>query len=197
MEYPLKLKFKLLALAPQIYVLDAREQQVLYVKQQLFKLKEAIKVFTDDSQSRQVYAINADRIIDFSARYHFTDPNTGADLGSVKREGVKSLWKASYNVFEGERVVFTIQEENAWVKVADALFQEVPVAGMLSGYVFHPAYLVKKIDGEQVVMKLKKEPAFFEGVFSLEKHDPNLSDIDETRILLSLMMLTLLERGRG
>ena len=45
MQYPLELKFKVLALAPQISVTDAGGQQIFYVKQKLFKLKEAVTVF--------------------------------------------------------------------------------------------------------------------------------------------------------
>jgi uncharacterized protein YxjI len=54
-----------MALAPQLSVTDASGQQVLYVKQKLFKLKEAVNVFADAAQTRQLYTINADRILTF------------------------------------------------------------------------------------------------------------------------------------
>jgi uncharacterized protein YxjI len=93
-HYPLTLTFKIIALAPQIYVRDAAGQELLYVKQKLLKLRERIQVFADSSQSRQVSEINADRILDWSARYTFTDVG-GAVLGAVRRRGAKSLWRAS------------------------------------------------------------------------------------------------------
>ncbi|MCP4602297.1 MAG: hypothetical protein GY847_17565 [Proteobacteria bacterium] len=37
------------------------------------KLREEVTVFADPDQNRPLYKINADRVIDFSARYHFTD----------------------------------------------------------------------------------------------------------------------------
>jgi len=194
MQYPLKLKFKILAIAPQIFITDAAGTNIFYIKQKLFKLKEDIGVFTDSSQSEQVYGIKADRIIDFSARYNFTNMQ-GENIGSVKREGMRSFWKASYKVFEGDREVYHIQEESAWVKVLDSIAGEY--LGFITNYILNPAYLVKRIDTGEVVMKLKKEPAFFEGVFSVEKMDQNLDGLDERRILLALMMVTLLERSRG
>jgi hypothetical protein len=52
MNYPLDLSFKLLALASQIYVRDSQGNLVFYVKQKMFKLKEAITVFGDEAQTQ-------------------------------------------------------------------------------------------------------------------------------------------------
>ena len=194
MDYPLTLTFKILAVSPQITVTDARGQVVLYVKQKAFKLKEEVTVFADAQQTQPLYKINADRVLDWSARYHFSDVN-GLALGSVKREGAKSIWKAHYNILDGETPTLTIQEENPWVKVMDALFTQIPIVGMFAGYVFHPAFLVSRPDGT-VVMRLEKQPSFFESTFILEKQ-AELSAQEETRVLLSLLMMTLLERARG
>jgi hypothetical protein len=194
MEYPLNLSFKVVALAPQVAVTDAAGNLAFYVKQKLFKLKEAVTVFADREQTRPLYTMNADRVIDFSARYHFSD-QAGVPLGSVKRQGVKSLWKSHYDVFDGETVVMTIQEENPWVKVLDALFSSIPVLGIFAGYVFHPAYVVSRMDGT-AVMRLQKLAAFFEGKFRIEKL-AEMTPADETRVLLSLLMMLLLERVRG
>ncbi len=194
MQYPLGLNFKIMALAPQISVTDASGQQVFYVKQKLFKLKEAVTVFGDAAQTRPLYTINADRIIDFSAQYHFTDP-MGMPLGSVKRDGMKSLWRSRYNILNGSSPNLVIREENPWIKVADGLFGQIPLVGMFSGYLLHPAYLVTRADNAGV-MRLVKLPAFFEGKFKIEKL-ADLSPAEETRILLSLLMMVLLERSRG
>jgi len=200
MNYPLKMNFKILAIAPQIFVRDAQGAELMYVKQKLFKLKEAINIFADQAQTRQLYTIKADRVIDFSARYNFAD-SQGMNLGAVKRRGMRSLWSASYDVLEGDQVKFHIQEENAFVKIMDGLFGEIPIVGMFSGYVFNPAYLVTRpgTNGATgtTVMRLAKEPAFLESSFSIEKIDPGLTKQEEEQILLGLMMLVLLERSRG
>ena len=66
MNYPLKLSFKLLAIASQIYIRDANGQLLGYVKQKLLKLKEDINVFADEQQTQHLYNIKADRVLDFS-----------------------------------------------------------------------------------------------------------------------------------
>ncbi|ODH03199.1 hypothetical protein A4S05_20575 [Nostoc sp. KVJ20] len=194
MQYPLELTFKFWALAPQISVVDGQGNLAFYVKQKLFKLKEAITVFADAEQSRPIYYIKADRIIDFSARYNFTD-SKDTYIGSVKRRGLKSLWRARYDIFDGDTTVLNIQEKNPWVKIADALFAEIPIVGMFTGYVFNPVYLVSRTDGT-IVMRLEKIPTFLSRKFIIKAVD-QLSDRQEQQILLSLMMMLLLERNRG
>jgi hypothetical protein len=194
------MNFKILAIAPQIFVRDATGAEIMYVKQKLFKLKEAINIFSDQSQTNQLYSIKADRIIDFSARYNFSN-SQNLNIGAVKRKGMRSLWKASYDILEGDMVKFQIQEENAFVKLMDGLFSEIPIVGMFSGYVFNPVYLVSRSTGSNgvgpTVMRLAKQPSFLESGFTIEKIDPGLSPQEEEQILLSLMMMVLLERSRG
>ena len=194
MNYPLQMSFKVLALARQISVTDAGGNLIFYVKQKAFKLKEAVTVFSDAGQTQPLYSINANKVLDFSARYQFTDQG-GRPLGSVRRQGMKSLWKAHYDVLDGENPVMTIKEENAWIKVFDSLIGEIPILGMFTGYLFHPAYLVSRPDGT-VIMRLEKQPAFFEGKFIIQKQ-AELDQADEVRALLSLIMMILLERSRG
>ena len=194
LNYPLSLSFKIVAMAPQLSVTDARGSQVAYIKQKLFKLKEDVNVFEDSQKTRLAFNMKADRVIDFSPRFRFVDP-VGQPVGSVKRQGAKSIWRARYDILDGEMPTMRIHEENPWVKVWDALFGEIPIVGMFSGYVFHPAYLV--VDGsDRVLMKMEKQPAFFEGKFTIEKLAP-LSPEDERRAFLSLMIMVLMERARG
>ncbi len=195
MNYPLNLNFKLLALANQIYIRDADNNLLGYVKQKMFKLKDDINIFADEQQIQLLFNIKADRMIDWSANFSFTDAR-GNHLGSIKRQGRRSMWKASYDIFDARgSQVMKINEENGWVKVGDALFGEIPLVGILSGYVFNPSYLVSRIDGIPLA-RLKKQPAFLEGRFQLE-NQAQLSTEVETLTLLSVLMMTLLERRRG
>ena len=195
MNYPLELSFKLLALASQIYIRDANGNLVGYVKQKLFKLKEDINVFADEGQTQMLYNIKADRVLDFSARYNFTDAQ-GNIIGSIKRRGMRSIWRANYEIYdEHEQQVMKISEENGWVKVVDSLMGEVPILGMFTGYFFNPSYIVARMD-DSPVARLKKQPAFFEGAFRLEPLT-QIPAAEEPRLLLSVLTMTLLERMRG
>lgn len=196
LDFPLTMRMKLLALAPQFYVSDKNNQPIAYVKQKLFKLKEDIRVYANEQQEQQLYAIHADRVIDFNAVYHMSDTQNGQNLGALKRKGMRSLWKAAYEVHDANDMpLYTVSEESAFVRVMDALFSELPIIGALSGYVFNPSYLVKDQQG-RTVMRMKKQPAFWEGVFKMEAFAP-LPTLDKKRLMLSLFMVVVLERMRG
>ena len=109
---------------------------------------------------------------------------------------MRSIWKANYDVTDANgNPIFKINEENGWVKVVDALVGEIPIVGMFTGYVFNPAYIISRTNGTAVA-RLQKQPAFLEGKFQLSRL-AQLSPTEETQVLLSSLMLTLLERRRG
>lgn len=195
MNFPLDLSFKKIALSPQVKVTDASGNVVMYTKQKAFKLKEAVTVFADAEQTRPLYTINADRVLDFNAKYNIAEAATGRQLGAVARKGRKSIWRAQYEVMDGGGQPLTIREENGWTKVGDALFGEIPVLGIFSGYVFNPSYLLTGANGT-ALMRLSKQPAFMEGRFRIEKLGV-MNEADETRAVLSFLMMVLLERRRG
>lgn len=196
MNYPLKLSFKLIALASQIYIRDANGELLGYVKQKLLKLKEDINVFADEQQTQHLYNIKADRVLDFSANYRFTD-NRGGSVGSIKRKGMRSIFKAHYEIYSSNgSLAMEIHEENAWIKVVDSLIGELPIIGMFTGYFFNPAYVISRSGNSTPIARLQKQPAFFEGIFQLEKL-AQMSEDEEALVLLSFLTMTLLERARG
>lgn len=196
MNYPLKLSFKLITLVSQIYIHDANGELLGYVRQKLLKLKEDINVFADEKQTQHLYNIKADRVLDFSAKYNFTD-NQGRSVGAIRRKGMRSIFKAHYEIYDPSGALsMEIHEESAWVKVVDSLVGELPVIGMFTGYFFNPAYLITRANSAAQIARLQKQPAFFEGVFQLEKLN-DLSEDDEALVLLSALTMTLLERSRG
>lgn len=195
MSYPLTVRFKVLAIARQLSVLAADGRLLMYAKMKAFKLKEAITIFADEQQTRPLYQVQADRIIDFAATYNMSEAG-GAPLGAIRQQGMRSIWRSRYEILRDGEVVFTVQEENPWAKVADAWFEGIPVIGMLSGYVFHPRYLVSSVESGDVV-RVKKQPALFESAFSIERLPGEVPAADERLLLVGTVVMILLERGRG
>jgi uncharacterized protein YxjI len=197
-QYPLHLRFKLIALAPQIYITDANGNELMFLRQKILPLKEDIRIYADSNKSREIFRLKADRILDFSARYHITDSATERPLGSVKHKGLRSIWKATYLISDAsDRETHTITEDNPWVKVADIVLGEIPIVGMFTGYFFHPTYTAYRLANNQPVMQLVKQPSFFERYFEIHKLEDNLSDDEERLLVLSFLMKVQLERSRG
>jgi hypothetical protein len=197
LRFPLTFTFKIIAIAPQLTVVDASGEEVCYIRQKAFKLRESVTVFRNSAQQDVIGKIEADRIIDWGARYTFHDAE-GHAIGAVGRRGAKSLFRAHYEIFAdavSKEVGKTIEEESVAIRLLDHLFGQIPLVGMFTGFVFHPSYAVKAKDGT-VVARLEKQSAFLEGRFLLEKV-ADLSEQEEFQILLSCLMLTLLERSRS
>ena len=166
-NYPLKLRFKFFALAPQIYVEDATGAEVCYVKQRLFRFREKVEVYTDSSRTNLLSTIEADRIIDFNSCYTFKMAD-GTSLGSVRRRGLRSLWSAHYEILDDSgNVVFEIRELNPMVKFVDGLIGDIPLVGLFSGYFLHPRYAI--LQNGSPVLHMTKERSFLESRFVLEK----------------------------
>ncbi|AKQ45781.1 hypothetical protein TH63_09165 [Rufibacter radiotolerans] len=193
--FPLDFTFKVTTLSNDFTVQDASGLTVSYVKQKLFKLVEEVKVFNDESQAELLYSIKANKWIDFSAAYTFTDGG-GREIGRVARKGWASMWKAHYEVFDqNQDQDFIIREENAWIRVGDALLGQLPVVSLLTGYFFNPSYLVTRPDGTTVA-RLKKQRSFFGRRFTVSQ-EGEFQGEEAERVTLSLMMMILLERRRG
>jgi len=193
LNYPLTLSFKIIAIAPQIKVTDASGQTVLYVRQKALALREDVRIFADEQQQQLLFQLNADRILDWSANYRVRTAD-GMTLGNIRRRGMRSLWKATYEVTDADgRDMAHIHEENPWIKVLDGLVGELPIAGMILTMFINPAYLV---DRDQTLLRMKKEPAFLEGRFTIEKIG-EFAEREESLLLASVLMMLLLERSRG
>jgi uncharacterized protein YxjI len=194
LNYPLEMSFKILAINPQVRVVDATGQLVAYVQQKAFRLKEDITIFADEAQTRPLYRLKASRILDFNANYAITTPDD-RPVGAVYRPGARSIWKANYTISDASgNQIGLVHEENPWIKVIDSLAGELPVVGMFSGYFFNPAYFVD-LHG-QTVYYLKKQPAFLEGKFILEKRG-DFPEHEEGLAIAGTIMALMLERMRG
>lgn len=194
--FPLKFSFRILTFAPQLEIVDATGRCILHARQKLFKFKEHVEIFTDRTRQVRLADIRANKIIDWSARYSFTDA-WGDPIGSLGRRGWRSLWKAHYEAFNpgDEAPDFTIREENPFAKVMDGIFGEIPLLNLLTGYMFHPKYLATRTDGSPA-LRLTKRPSFLQRNFTIEQLGA-LSARETMNLLLGFVMLALLERRRG
>ena len=196
LQYPLTLNFKIAALAPQISVTDASGREILYVRQKLLKLRDKIRVFADSSESQELYEINADRILDWSARFVFTDPQ-GRTVGAVQRQGTRSLWRATYDIQDASgRDLFQIVEEQPWLKVIDRYLEDIAVIGMFTSMFFSPTYGIQRLGTGQAALRVTKQRTFLSRTFTIDNLAGSLPESEEIATLLGVMIMVLHERRR-
>jgi hypothetical protein len=194
MNFPISIAFKILTLIPQLYVKDASGKPFAYVRRKFWALKEDVTVYADDTQSRPLYRIKADRIIDWSANYRIANMSD-ATLGVVRRKGARSLWRAHYEILIGDTQVFTVRERSALVRFLDLIIGEIPIVGLLTGYFLNPMYDVTREGGAETFV-MTKQRALFESQFQIAKTGAATDD-EEIITILALMMIVFLERSRG
>ena len=101
---------KIIALVGKISMTDESGAVVAFSRQKAFKLREEIRVFTDETEGTPLLTIKARNIIDFAATYDVMAPD-GTTVGSLRRQGFKSMVKDQWTVLgPGDTVVGSLDE---------------------------------------------------------------------------------------
>lgn len=112
-EYTIRRKV-FTVLGKKFHIYDRDDNLVGFSKQKAFKLKEDIRIYKDESMEEEWLKIAARSVIDFSAAYDVTDSRTGEAIGTLRRKGLKSMFRDSWEVLDANEVpVGQIQEDSA------------------------------------------------------------------------------------
>ena len=93
LNYPLDFKFKISTLSSDFNITDKNGKYVAYVRQKMFKLKEDVIIFENDSRTKELFRIQANKWIDFNASYNITSVQDGTSFGRLARKGMRSSGK--------------------------------------------------------------------------------------------------------
>ncbi len=108
------LKKQVMALTGVFRLYDQSEQVIAYSRQKMFKLREDIRVYTDEEQSQELLYIQARQIIDFSAAYDVYDSLQGNLVGTVRRRGMRSILRDQWDLLApGDQPLGTLIEDSA------------------------------------------------------------------------------------
>lgn len=100
-------------------IYDPAGQLVAFVHQKGFKLKEDIRVYADEAQSREVMVIQARTILDFSAAYDIWDSEQKVKVGAMRRKGWKSMIRDEWDVLDpNDQVIGQLVEDSMLLAIA-------------------------------------------------------------------------------
>lgn len=112
MKYTLKRKIFVL-LGKEFSIYDNEGKLVGYAKQKAFKLREELHIYSDNTMTVPLISMKARNIFDFGATYDIKDAVTGELLGSLRRMGVRSLFRDEWKILSnGDNEIGIIQEES-------------------------------------------------------------------------------------
>lgn len=123
-------------LGAKFHIYDSYGNMIGFCKQKAFKLKEDIRIYTDESMSQEFLCILARNIIDFSACYDVYDPATGALLGSWVRKGWSSVIRDSWELLDpyGNRIGEVKEDSLALAMIRRFLCNLIPQSYALQGF---------------------------------------------------------------
>lgn len=106
--------FRLLGGAFHIY--DPDGNVAFFSEQKALRLREDIRLFSDEQQTLELLSIRARQIIDFSAAYDVMDSQTGETVGTLRRRGFKSLLRDEWQITEAHgNELATIREDSLFL----------------------------------------------------------------------------------
>ena len=89
-----RIRKKVLAITGQYWIEDQAGSQLAYSKQKLLRLKEDIRVYTDESMTRELFQIRQTQILDIWGTFAIVDSATNAVLGYIRRRALTSSFIA-------------------------------------------------------------------------------------------------------
>lgn len=84
----------------QFHIYNDAGELVLFCKQKAFKLKEDIRLYTDENMDEEIITIHARTAIDFSAMYDVIDTKENKKIGALQRKGARSMIRDEWTVFD-------------------------------------------------------------------------------------------------
>jgi hypothetical protein len=107
------LKRQVFALAGKFRFFDPSGKLLLFSEQKMFKLREDIRVYSDESKAQEVLMIKARQIVDFSAAYDVVDSATGQKVGALRRKGLASMLRDEWEVLDtSDNVIGKLVEDS-------------------------------------------------------------------------------------
>ncbi|WKZ41442.1 MAG: hypothetical protein QY328_05250 [Anaerolineales bacterium] len=94
------LKRQVFALTGKFRFYDAGENLVMFSEQKMFRLREDIRVYSDESKTQEVLMIKARQIIDFSAAFDVVDSVSGQKVGALRRKGFASMLRDEWDILD-------------------------------------------------------------------------------------------------
>ncbi len=161
------------------HVYDGNEV-VGFSHQKAFKLKEDIRVYTDESATQELLHISARQIVDFSSAYDIIDSQSGQKVGAARRKGLRSVARDSWELLdENDQPIGQLQEDSLGMALLRRFLSN------LIPQTFH----LDTASGAPVVFKQRFNPF----IYKLEVEIPPDADLDRRLVFGTAVLIAAIE----
>src|SRR5436190_1977038 len=100
-------------LGTKVRIYDPGGNMVLFIYRKAFKLREDIRVYSDESMANEILSFKAHKFIYFDAAYDMFETTTGRKVGVFRRKGWSSIVRDKWQVLDVNDVqIGEITEDN-------------------------------------------------------------------------------------
>ena len=155
------------------------ERVVAFCDQKAFKLREDIRLYHDETKSKELMLIRARQVIDFAACYDIVDAASQQKVGALRRKGLASILRDSWEVLDNDdKPLGKCQEDSAAMAMLRRFINLIP-----------QTFRLQAPQGGAVVFKQRFNPF----VYSLEVTIPADVGIDRRLVFATAVLLAAIE----
>ena len=180
------IKQKVLAIGRKYYIYDSQGKLIGFVKQKIFKLKEDIRIFSDETMLHELLKIKQKNILDWSGTFKVKDP-IGARLGFVGRKSWKSILRDTWKVWDRDkRELATLKERGGTLSILRRFIGILRIIPKKYDFIssqgakFAEAIQKFKIIGDTWIVNISPKSA-----------------VDKRLLVTAALMMDIIEQGKG
>jgi len=181
-----KIRKKVIAVTNKYWIEDLNGNILGFSKQKMFKLKEDIRIFTDESQSNELFRIKQEQILDVWGTFGVIDSATNTKLGYIKRKFISKFGRDEWEIYDINNQLIGGIYESSWGRALARKY--MPGGGLV------PEKMTFELNG-QPVAEINQDFKIIGDIWQM-----NILNVPQTldrRVMISGMLLMgMIERDR-
>jgi len=168
-------------------IYDPAGNLVLHAEQKAFKLKEDMRLYSDEGQINEILSIKTGQILDIGATYEVTDSRSAQTVGYLRRSGLKSIFARD------EWLISDSQKQEIGLIQEDSLFMGLVrrLIGSLA-FLFPQRYTVSMGGGPVALFRQHFNPFILK--YDLDLSQDNEKRLDRRLAITAGILLCAIER---
>lgn len=181
-----RIRKKVLTIWNKYWIEDAQGNQLGFSKQKMFKLKEDIRIYSDENMTNELFKIGQQQIVDMWGKFAVIDSQTNTHLGYIQRKALMSKFiKDEWDLYNAA----SQQIGRLYEKAGRGLARKLVPGGKLI-----PEKMYLDLYGKQVA-EIKQKFKIIGDIWELDCR--NVPPALDRRVLLAGMLLMgMIERAR-
>lgn len=182
-----RIRKKVLTVGNKYWIEDATGNLLGFCKQKILKLKEDIRIYSDETLSDELFRIQQEQIFDAWGSFAIIDSKTQTKLGSIKREWASSaFYKDKFEIYDTNNALIGKIEETSGGRALARKF--------LPGGALVPEQMTMELNGQKVAT-INQDFKIVGDIWTM--NCLNVPPGFDRRVLLScILMMGTIERDR-